>query len=288
MGIFNLELLEFYCALHCPWVQQAATLTNLYQGTLWSDFALPGSPLFGTDPVRLLLAGPLSILEYLSAEQLDCHHILFWSEAPLAPDRDLLPYHLEVSHGLAGGILDCSWTFYSNRPFRTAVNSPPRTPLQIIKRTVRGDGRVNRSCEGHRLDEVDRLPLSWIGLPLQCPTVYGKPGTTVVRRLTFGELLTIFDVPLPALPPNSPLVETDVGSLDLASFPFSAGPPLKVLHKVYESWGDQTYIHREDPDEHPTAWALSGTMYASGDTFQVDGVYRQVVKADDAEVPVQL
>jgi len=288
MGTFNLKVLEFYCPLYCPWVQQAATLPNLYNGSCWSDFPIPGGPLFESLPVVLLLAGPPSILEYLSSEQLSRHHVLFWLEELLATPPGPLSFHLEVPHSLAGGVLDRSWTFYSNRPFRSAVPSPPRTPLQIIKRTVRGDRKVSRDCECHCLNDVALLPLSWIDHRLQCPTVYGKPGSTVVRHLTFGELMIAFDVPLPALPPNLLSVEADVGTLDMASFPFLAGPPLKVLHKVYESWGDQSYTLREEPVRRHDAWSLPDTMYGSGDTFQVEGAYRQAVKADDAAVPVQL
>jgi len=112
------------------------------------------------------------------------------------------------------GVLDVSWDFYSNRPFCDVAPSRPRSPIQIIKRNVRGVEKTTRSAVGVDLLGLGSLSVSLLHQMLLCPTVFGKPGSTVLRRLTFGELLAAFEVPAQALPSTCPAREVDILTLN--------------------------------------------------------------------------
>ena len=172
--------------------------------------------------------------------------------------------------------------------FVTLLLPPPRSPIQIIKRNVRGVEKRTRSAVGVDLSGLGSLSVSLLHQMLRCPTVFGKPGSTVLRRLTFGELLAAFDVPVQALPFTCPAREVDILTLDWQGLPFASVPPLKILHKAYETWQTPPYAQREDQLIPPFTWSLPEAMYAHGESFQVEAAYRQAVKADDAAAPVHL
>ena len=104
LGTFNLEVLECYAESACPWIDQAVSAPNIRQ---WADFPLPGSPIFDQTPLILLLSGQPSLLECLSAPQLALHNVLFYSSVGLAPSRTILPFHVNMSHKIAGGGFGC-------------------------------------------------------------------------------------------------------------------------------------------------------------------------------------
>jgi hypothetical protein len=72
------------------------------------------------------------------------------------------------------------------------------------------------------------------------------------------------------------------------TLPFLEQTPLKVLHKAFESWYEVPYDWREDEALASSVWALPGTMYALGQSFQVEAAYKIAVKADNASVPHHL
>jgi hypothetical protein len=147
----------------------------------------------------------------------------------------------------------------------TLLLPPPRSPIQIIKRNVRGVEKTTRSAVGIDLLGLGSLSVSLLHQMLLCPTVFGKPGSTVLRRLTFGELLAAFDVPAQALPATCPAREVDILNLDWQSLPFASVPPLKILHKAYESWQTPPYARREDQLLPPFTWSFPGVMHAHGE-----------------------
>ncbi len=104
LGTFNLEVLECYAESACPWIDQAVSAPNIRQ---WADFPLPGSPIFDQTPLILLLSGHPSLLECLSAPQLALHNVLYHSSVGLAPSRTILPFHVNMSHKIAGGGFGC-------------------------------------------------------------------------------------------------------------------------------------------------------------------------------------
>ncbi|MFN9979742.1 MAG: hypothetical protein ACK53Y_07505, partial [bacterium] len=153
---------------------------------------------------------------------------------------------------------------------------PARRPAHLLKRTI--SAKLQVPLGTNILDSsVSLFPLQCYSTPVRCPTVHGT--TTVVRWLNLEDLMSIFDVPMSALPPDlHPLLGSPVARSGANQFPFLFEVPLKVLHKVYESWRDVPYsvIISMDFLSHPS-WELPGVMYAEGRDFEVEAAFRQAV-----------
>jgi len=74
--------------------------------------------------------------------------------------------------------------------------------------------------------------------------------------------------------------------------PFLLTPPLKVLQKVFEAWQRAPYtlqpVSAVDLAAPRHLLSQANTMYTSGIDLAVEEAHRQAVKADDAEVPIEL
>jgi len=286
LGTFKLQVQECYAPLFCPWVQHASSSPAILQWVSWTDFPLPNSVLFQLPPVVLIIQGPPDLLDHLYPDWFHRHHILFLGSATTI-STESLPFRISLSHSDSGGVLDGSWVFFSNHAFTTLTPMPARRPAHLLKRTI--SAKLQVPLGTNILDSsVSLFPLQCYSTPVRCPTVHGT--TTVVRWLNLEDLMSIFDVPMSALPPDlHPLLGSPVTRSGANQFPFLFEVPLKVLHKVYESWRDVPYSVNISMDflSHPT-WELPGVMYAEGRDFEVEAAFRQAVKADDAQVASHL
>jgi len=287
LDTFKLHAVECYCDLGCPWVQQATTLPSMWQWIAFSDFPLATSPLYNSSGVLLIIHGPSLTLDFLPTAMYDMHHILYLTSCTDFQHVSL-PHQILVSHREAGGALNGSWTFVSNRPFKALTTAPPRLPSQIIKPTIASTGPA--AVEGAPTLEIasDPLPVDCHRHLLVCPTVYGS---TVTRHLVFDELLSAFDVPNHAVPEGLRHHLIEAIPRDDNRYVFLREVPLKVLHKVFESWQEVPYvITSSGPHQGIThsMWELPTIMYAAGKDFEVEATSRQAVKSDDAQVPVHL
>jgi hypothetical protein len=117
---------------------------------------------------------------------------------------------------------------------------PARHPEQMLKRTISSQIWVPQGLR--ILDSSDpQFPLDCFRLPVRCPTVYGT--LIVTRWLVLEELMLIFDMPLDALPDDCHvLLGSSICISKAPVIPFLAEVPLKVLHKVYETWREAPYL----------------------------------------------
>jgi hypothetical protein len=155
----------------------------------------------------------------------------------------------------------------------------------MLKRTM--SSQIRTPPDLHILDSSDpQFPLDCFRMPVRCLTVYGA--LTVIRWLILEELLLIFDIPLSALPDEChDWLGSPIGRSRAPSVPFMSEVPLKVLHKVYETWREVPYVVELAPLRllHPT---VPVAMYAAGLNLKVEVAFRQAVKADDAAIPTYI
>jgi hypothetical protein len=258
----------------------------IHQWLSWTYFPLPNSVMFQFTSVVLLIQGPLDLLDHLYPDWFHRHHILFLGSATSVNVKDL-SFRVSVSHLDSGGVVEGFGDFFSNRAFKTLFSTPVRCPGHLLKHTI--STQIQVTPDTRILDSSDaQFPVTCYLTPVRCPTVYGD--TTVVCWLTLEELMSIFDVPMSALPLDLyPLLGSPVPRAGANQFPFLFEAPLKVLHKVYETWRDVSYSVNVlmQPLPHPT-WDLPGAMYAEGRDFIVEAAFRQAVKSDDAQVATHL
>jgi hypothetical protein len=143
----------------------------------------------------------------------------------------------------------------------------------VIKRTI---GASETTPDGGSIFDLaaDYLPLDCHHLSTRCPTVYGEEA--VIRHLTIGELLSIFNIPSSALPDSMrDLLHLPVPDKEARAYPFLSEAPLKVLHKTYERWHEVPYTIESvlaPMDIHPT-WTMPGVMYSAGESSEVEAAY---------------
>jgi hypothetical protein len=191
-GVLHLQCLAVFSApWDHPWVVHARE-----HGPLTSAVWFPLDDLVRVS-ARLLFS-PCTVLvqncpvETLPPQWLALHRILWVSGSAVVPMPPDLPYQCTVTHRETGGVLDATWTFWSNCQFqRRLPKLPSSSLLQVICQTTHyaknrtcppPERRVQRGAKtvlwlpGGRVDCRGLLPLSQLAAVVLCPSEYASTG----------------------------------------------------------------------------------------------------------------
>jgi hypothetical protein len=313
----------------CPWV---AWSQHLLPNSSWfhlSTTSLLSSILHRTQGWLCLILGDTHMLSLLPATWFSTHHILVGSSVGGSMKDHIahpaLPYSMSIDNQESGGVIEGSWNFSSNRPFSTESTFGSSQGKRCLGHVINKAIPVRRCQYAAAPKQVpasahknSHLPLDWSKpIPIgslrslvHCPSVFASTGW-VCRPLSLPELMSVFDVPPVAQPPGL-RQEEDTGSVsqqkeDTGSasptqdihYPFMVAPPIKVLQRAYEQWGQHQnpilYEVRSANTCNPTSELASLVMYPnlmtdmpSSKIITSEDDFKIATKSDDAHVPVHL
>jgi hypothetical protein len=223
-------------------------------------------------------------------------HSILWAH-PHSPLPEL-PYSCTISHLETGGVLDASWTFFSNTPFRRQLPTLPSSSLlqkigwtthctrrQICSPPERSHHRslpFAQKLPGNIVDCRGLLPLDPPSIGVLCPSVFAKMGW-VVRPLSDAELYQVFDLPPSAIPKH---VSDAANSEDKPLWQLA--PPSKVLQRAYLQWAQEIGVNYQAPPTPGRGKPSALTMYNATEALVLDSAFVSAIKADGADTPVFL